>query len=159
MQRLRKKAVFDLKDPILVSACLAGFPCRYDGKSKPVAEVVRLVEEGKAIPFCPEVEGGLDTPRIPAEIRDGRVVREDGADVTGAYRRGAEKALALSKEKGIRKAVLKAKSPSCGCGKVYDGTFTGTLKDGDGVTASLLKKAGIDVLTEETFLEDNKTEQ
>lgn len=144
-----------MKDPdekILVSACLAGYPCRYDGKSKPVPEIVRLVEEGKAIPFCPEVEGGLPTPRVPAEIQGERVVTRDGRDVTEAYRKGAEKALDLMEKEGLSQAVLKAKSPSCGVGEIYDGSFSGKTIPGDGVTASLLKAAGRRVLTEDTFL-------
>lgn len=144
-----------MKDPdekILVSACLAGYPCRYDGKSKPVPEIVRLVEEGKAIPFCPEVEGGLPTPRVPAEIRGERVVTRDGRDVTDAYRKGAAKALDLMEKEGLSQAVLKAKSPSCGVGEIYDGSFSGKTIPGDGVTASLLKAAGRRVLTEDTFL-------
>lgn len=144
-----------MNDPdgkILVSACLAGCPCRYDGKSKPVPEIVRLVEEGKAIPFCPEVEGGLPTPRVPAEIQGDRVMTRDGRDVTEAYRSGAEKALDLMEKEGLSQAVLKAKSPSCGVGEVYDGSFTGKIVPGDGVTAQLLKAAGKRVLTEDTFL-------
>lgn len=144
-----------MKDPdekILVSACLAGYPCRYDGKSKPVPEIVRLVEEGKAIPFCPEVEGGLPTPRVPAEIQGERVVTRDGRDVTDAYRKGAEKALDLMEKEGLSQAVLKAKSPSCGFGEIYDGSFSGKTIPGDGMTARVLKAAGKHVLTEDTFL-------
>lgn len=142
----------DPDEKILVSACLAGYPCRYDGKSKPVPEIVRLVEEGKAIPFCPEVEGGLPTPRVPAEIQGERVVTRDGRDVTGAYRTGAEKALDLMEKEGLSQAVLKAKSPSCGVGEIYDGSFSGKTIPGDGVTARALKAAGRRVLTEDTFL-------
>jgi uncharacterized protein YbbK (DUF523 family) len=134
---------------VIVSACLAGLRCRYDGAAKPCSEVVRLVAEGKAIPVCPEQLGGLPTPRMPAEIRGERVVRKDGVDVTGEFRRGAEEALKLAQLAGARTAILKAKSPSCGSGKIYDGSFAGRLIDGDGVFASLCKLNAIEVRTEE----------
>ena len=132
---------------ILVSACLLGEPCRYDGQSKPCEAVLRLGERHTLIPICPEVMGGLSTPRSPAEIQpDGRVVNRLGVDVTKQYRAGAEEALRMAKDCAL--AILKEKSPSCGKGRVYDGSFTGTLCDGNGICASLLLANGIDVLGE-----------
>lgn len=135
--------------PIIVSACLAGVRCRYDGASKPHPEAVALVEKGRAIPLCPEQLGGLATPRIPAERRGDSVVTQDGRDVTGAFRRGAEEVVRIAKLVGCDKAILKARSPSCGKGKIYDGTFSGTLVDGDGVCAALCMANGIEVVTED----------
>ena len=140
---------------ILVSRCLLGEACRYDGKSKPVALVRALEEQGHTlIPVCPEVLGGLSTPRPPAELQpDGRVVNRAGEDVTAAYRAGAEQALALARAHNCELAVLKAKSPSCGSIQRYDGTFTGTLIPGQGVAAALLTEQGIRVLDEEHLAE------
>ena len=128
---------------ILVSACLLGCACRYDGKSKPYPLAQELAKRGLAVPVCPEQLGGLSTPRNPSERRGERVVMSDGRDVTAEYRRGAEETLRLARLYGCTAAVLKEKSPSCGCGRVYDGTFSGTLTDGDGVTAELLAANGI----------------
>ncbi len=133
---------------ILVSACLLGTPCRYDGKSKPVAAVQALEQHFRIIPICPEVMGGLPTPRTPSEICGACVKMRDGRDVTDNYRRGAEEALRLARENGATVAILKEKSPSCGHGTVYDGTFTGTLVPGNGICAALLLENGIQVLTE-----------
>ena len=135
-------------DKLLVSACLLGAPCRYDGKSKADARVLALAERFELIPVCPEVLGGLPTPRTPSERRGTRVVRKDGRDVTVEYRRGAEAALETARREGAAAAVLKERSPSCGSGEVYDGTFTGALTAGDGVTAELLKSNGITVYGE-----------
>lgn len=152
--------------PVLVSACLAGRACRFDGGANRDDEVARLVAEGRAVLVCPEVDGGLGTPRPPAEIvpapgvdrpvggadvwaGDARVVTPDGTDVTDAYVGGAQRALAAARRTGATRAVLKARSPSCGAGSIYDGTFTRTLIAGDGVTAALLRREGIDVVTEE----------
>ena len=138
---------------ILVSHCLLGEPCRYDGASRLDRQVLELHKAGHTlIPVCPEVLGGLDTPRAPAELQpDGRVVNGDGEDVTAAYRVGAEAALRIAREQGCTLAVLKARSPSCGCGEIYDGTFTRTLKGGWGVTARLLLEAGVTVMDEENL--------
>ena len=135
---------------ILVSRCLLGEPCRYDGKSKPVEALLYLaVNGGVLVPVCPEVDGGLPTPRPPAEIQpDGRVVNREGQDVTAEYRKGAQHALETARKYGCTVAVLKEKSPSCGNCRVYDGSFTGTLIDGQGVTAELLARHGIRVLGE-----------
>ena len=132
---------------IIVSACLAGYRCRYDGKVIPDAEIVALVKQGGAIPVCPEMMGGLPCPRVPAErTADGRrVVTKDGGDVTDAYQRGAEETLRMARLYGCEHAILKARSPSCGCGQIYDGSFSGTLRDGSGVAAALLTENGISV--------------
>ncbi|HNW04939.1 MAG TPA: DUF523 domain-containing protein [Oscillospiraceae bacterium] len=133
---------------VLVSRCLLGCPCRYDGKSCPDGRVLALGKEHALIGVCPECDGGLPTPRPPAERRGESVVTASGADVTEAYRRGAEIALRLAKELHADYAVLKAKSPSCGRGMIYDGGFTGTLVPGNGVTAELLLQNGVPVKTE-----------
>lgn len=104
-------------------------------------------------PVCPEVLGGLPTPRVPSEIRGGRVVAKDGTDVTGAFTCGAEEALRLALENGCTAAILKARSPSCGSGEIYDGSFTGTRVPGEGVFARMARKAGLEIWSEETFTE------
>ena len=129
---------------ILVSACLLGVNCRYDGKNGCRDEVLKLLREYELIPVCPEVLGGLPTPRPPAErLPDGRVVTREGKDVTAEYRSGAEQALALARKQGCVLAVLKERSPSCGRGRIYDGTFSRTLIPGSGVAAQLLEENGI----------------
>ena len=133
---------------LLVSACLLGAPCRYDGKAKKNEAVCALAEEFELIPICPEALGGLPTPRTPSERRGERVVMRDGRDVTAEYRRGAETALEIARREGVSAAVLKERSPSCGSGEIYDGTFTGALVPGDGVTAELLRANGISVFSE-----------
>lgn len=134
---------------ILVSACLAGLHCRYDGGEKSNETVIRLVQEGKALPVCPEQLGGLTTPRLPCEIINGRVIRKDGADVTAEFERGARECLTLAELTGAKSAILKAKSPSCGFGRVYDGSFSGRVIEGDGVFGALCRENGISVQTEE----------
>ncbi len=148
--------------PLLVSACLAGRACRFDATDNEARPVAALAAEGHAVLVCPEEEGGLGTPRPPAEIVGGdgsdvldgraRVVTRDGVDVTDAYVAGAREALLRARESGATAAILKARSPSCGCGRIYDGSFTRTQRDGDGVTAALLKREGIEVLTEEDLV-------
>ena len=135
---------------ILVSACLLGTPCRYDGTGKLLAQLEQLQAQGHLlIPVCPEILGGLPTPRSPAELqRDGRVVTQDGQDVTSAYHLGAQKTLELALAHGCTAAVLKERSPSCGCGQIYDGTFTHQLIEGSGITAQLLLAHGISVYGE-----------
>ena len=132
---------------ILISACLLGACCRYDGASKAHPLAALLAERNTLVPVCPEQLGGLPTPRPPAERRGGRVVTQSG-DVTEQYLRGAEETLKLCKLLGCEAAVLKERSPSCGRGQVYDGTFSGTLTAGDGVTAELLAAHGIPVYGE-----------
>ncbi len=133
---------------ILISACLLGTPCRYDGKSKANPSIRALLQEHELIPVCPEQLGGLPTPRPASERQGDRVLNELGMEVTGAYQRGAEEALRLAKLLDCTCAVLKERSPSCGSGWIYDGTFSGTLVPGDGLTAQRLKAAGIPVLGE-----------
>lgn len=133
----------------ICSACLLGIQCRYDGKSKPNDKVIELSKKETLIPICPEQLGGLPTPREPSEQKGGSVVTKSGKDVSENFIKGAEQVLVLAKLFGIKEAILKQKSPSCGCGKIYDGNFSDTLIEGDGVTATLLKKNGIRVLTEE----------
>ena len=133
---------------ILVSACLLGVSCRYDGKSKPHPAVLTLQAQHQLIPVCGEVFGGLPTPRIPAERVGDRVLTEAGRDVTAEYRRGAEEVLALARRLDCKVALLKERSPSCGTGEIYDGSFTRTLTAGDGVTAELLRASGIAVFGE-----------
>jgi uncharacterized protein YbbK (DUF523 family) len=132
---------------IIVSACLAGYRCRYDGKTVPNEAVVALVKRGEAIPVCPEMLGGLPCPRIPSErTADGtQVLARDGRDVTEAFQRGADETLRLARLYGCSHAILKARSPSCGYGEIYDGSFSGTLRTGNGVTADLLLENGITV--------------
>ena len=161
-------AVSDLEERcqgelVLTSACLLGAACRYDGQSCPDKDLGRLAAHGSVIPVCPEVSGGLPTPRLPAEIEkahaglDGtavlegrtRVLQSDGTDVTPQFIAGARAALAAARRYGIRRAILKANSPSCGAGRIHEGLFGGTLVPGDGVTAALLKRAGLQVITEE----------
>ena len=141
---------------ILVSACLAGYPCRYDGTAKADEGIVEMVRNGEAIPVCPELLGGLPTPRIPSELEldgaavllgKGKVLAENGKDMTQFFLKGAFETLKLCRLYGVERAVFKANSPSCGCGKIYDGTFSGNLKMGDGVTTALLKINGIPVKT------------
>ena len=144
-----------LRKPVcLVSACLSGLPCRYDGTACAVPELKRLVEAGLAIAACPEELGGLTTPREPAEIRQGRVVTRQGRDVTAQFERGAEAALTIVLAQNIRRAILKERSPSCGCGLIYDGTFSRCLAAGDGITVAKLRRAGVIVCGESDYAVD-----
>ena len=133
---------------LLISACLLGVCCRYDGASKPHPLAMELAKEHELIPVCPEQLGGLATPRPPAERQGERILAKTGLDVTKQYGRGAEEALKLCRLLDCEAAVLKERSPSCGSGEIYDGTFTKTLKKGDGVTAEYLKERGIKVFGE-----------
>lgn len=135
----------------IVSACLCGQNVRYDGKAKTNEKIKKLVKEGKAIPVCPEVEGGLPVPRHPCEIQNNKVINDLGEDKTINFEIGAEKALQLCKKHDIKKAILKEKSPSCGSKFVYDGTFSNTIIPGQGITAKLLKEHGIEVISDEDF--------
>jgi uncharacterized protein YbbK (DUF523 family) len=137
---------------IIVSACLAGVHCRYDSGEKTCDPVICLVAEGKAIPLCPEQLGGLTTPRQPCEAIGYRVISKDGTDVTEAFHNGAHEALKIASLVGAKTAILKSRSPSCGSGFIYDGTFTGKLVPGDGIFAALCKANGIEVTTEEDLL-------
>lgn len=133
---------------ILISGCLLGLKCRYDGKEKKLPEIEKLIESYNLIPVCPEQLGGLPTPRIPAERVKARIITQVGVDVTKEYQIGAEEALKIAKLYNCKKAILKEKSPSCGCRKIYDGTFSRNLIVGNGVTADLLLKNGIEVFGE-----------
>jgi uncharacterized protein YbbK (DUF523 family) len=138
---------------VLISACLYGEKCRYDGKDNLISRLDEIKKICNLIPVCPEVSGGLSTPRNPSEIVDGKVVMNDGSDVTAEYRKGAEIALKTALANNCKVALMKAKSPSCGSGKIYDGTFSRTLTDGDGVAVKLLKENGIAVF-DETKIDD-----
>lgn len=158
---------------ILISACLLGRPVRYDGRAVALGAsggeqlLARWQAEGRLVPVCPEVGGGLSVPRAPAEIvgRDGggdggdvldgraRLRTDEGVDVTDAFLRGARMALDLALEHDVRLAILKARSPSCGSVGIYDGSFTGALRDGAGVTAALLERHGIRVFDESELSE------
>ncbi|MCX7745441.1 MAG: DUF523 domain-containing protein [Clostridia bacterium] len=143
---------------IIVSACLAGVNCKYNGGNNVNEYVRKLVAQGKAIPVCPEQLGGFGTPRLTTEISGGtgaevldgicKVIRKTGEDVAEGFIRGAYEVLKIAETVGAKKAIMKSKSPSCGFGKIYDGSFSGNLIDGNGVTAELLKRKGIEVVTE-----------
>lgn len=137
---------------LVVSKCLAGVPCRYDGGDNLVPEVKALVDAGEAVAVCPEELGGLPTPRVPCERQpDGRVRNREGEDVTAAFRDGAERAMDICRAHGCTGAILKARSPSCGKGVIYDGSFTGARVAGNGVFTQLLLDAGLPVWTEEDW--------
>ena len=139
----------NVKPTLLVSACLLGKPCRYDAKSAPCQAVLGLAKTYELVPVCPEQLGGLPTPRTPSEIQpDGRIVDRAGTDRTDAFLRGAHATARIARERACEKAVLKSKSPSCGVREVYDGTFSGALVPGSGVTAELLSRAGLEILDE-----------
>ena len=134
---------------ILVSACLMGENCRYKGDNCKNDKVLALSNEGELIPVCPETLGGLPTPRLPGEIVGDRVLASNGDDITEQYVRGARLALDVARRNDVSLCVLKANSPSCGKGRIYDGTFSGTKTEGNGVTARLLLQEGFKVITEE----------
>lgn len=135
------------KEKILVSACLAGINCKYNGNNNENEKIIELIKNKDVILVCPEQLGGLKTPRTPAEIINNKVITKDNIDVTKEYQKGAEEVLTLAKKFNIKKAILKSKSPSCGKGKIYDGTFSNSLIDGNGITTELLKKHGIEVIS------------
>jgi len=144
---------------VVISACLAGVACTHEAEPKTRDWAVQLVASGRAVLVCPEVAGGLPIPRPAAEIVGGvgedviaggaRVISEDGDDVTRQYMAGARKAADAARAANAKLAVLKARSPSCGCGQIYDGSFRGELRAGDGVTAAMLKQEGIHVVSDE----------
>ncbi len=147
---------------ILISACLLGVDCKYNGKNNFKEEIINHFKDKNIVPVCPEQLGGLSTPRLPAEIKGGdgkdvlagcaKVIRVDGVDVTEEFVKGANETLKIAKNLGSAKAILKSRSPSCGFGQIYDGNFNSTLTNGDGVTAALLKENGIEVYNDENFL-------
>lgn len=141
---------------ILVSACLAGFNCRYNGGNCCKSEIFELLSKGEAVPVCPEILGGLSTPRNPIEVvrkssRKTIVLDSKGSNLTEELITGARKCLDIAKLNNVKIAVLKSKSPSCGYGQIYDGSFTGKLIKGNGLTADLLSKHGIKILNEENY--------
>lgn len=146
---------------ILVSACLCGVDCKYNGKNNLNEKVLKLLKEGKAMPICPEQLGGQATPRPAHEINNGtgadvldgkaKILGPDGDDATKEFLKGAYETLKIGKECDAKIAVLKARSPSCGFKRIYDGTFSGNKKDGNGVTAELLLRDGIKIYTEENI--------
>lgn len=135
----------------VVSACLAGTPCRYNGTSHACAQVMELVAQGQAVPLCPEVLGSLPVPRLPCELYNGKVIDAQGHDHTQAFMLGAKAALDKALQSGATAAILKSRSPSCGVGAVYDGTFSKKLVPGHGLWAELLLEAGFSLFTEESL--------
>ena len=143
-------------EKLLISACMLGISCRYDGKSKLAVtdeELRALNEKYQLVPFCPEIYGGLPTPRVPSERVGEEVIMKDGTRVTDNFKKGASEALKLCRGLDIKKALLKAKSPSCGKGEIYDGSFSGTLRPGNGVCTEFLLENGIEVYTENEIFE------
>ena len=141
-----------MKKKLLVSACLLGVPTRYDGESRPAIDkdtLEKIKEKYEIIPICPEVYGGLPTPRIPSEIRGDRVIMKSGADVTDNFKRGAECVAHIVSQLGCDTALLKERSPSCGVKSVYDGSFSGKLIRGSGALTKMLCKMEIDIYSEE----------
>ncbi len=140
---------------ILISGCLLGAKVRYNGESKLIEHslVSQWMKEGRFVSVCPEMAGGLPTPRPPAEMTGHQVLTQQGIDVTAEFQKGAEIALKLCQQHNIKLAILKARSPSCGNEAVYDGTFSGTVIPGQGVTAALLTQHGVRVFNEDQLLE------
>lgn len=136
------------KEKILISACLLGIPCRYDGRDNKIESLNLLQQQFDFVPICPEQLGGLSTPRCPCEIQGNKVMSKEGKDYTREFQEGAEKSLKLAKQWNIKTALLKAKSPSCGFGQIYDGSFSKKLITGNGFTAALLEKEGIRIFCE-----------
>lgn len=142
-----------------ISSCLCGINCKYNGKNNLNPIFLELLNSGLAVPICPEQLGGLTTSRVPAEIKKDfkgnlQVVTKNNIDVTDEYQLGAKRALDILKALGITKAILKSKSPSCGYKKIYDGTFTKTLIEGNGVTVDLFLKNGIEVITDDDYIKN-----
>ena len=140
------------KEKILISACLIGLNCKYDGGNNENSKLVELMKEKDLVPICPEQLGGLKTPRASAERKQEKVITKEGVDVTKEYQKGAEEVLNLAKKLNIKKAILKSRSPSCGIDEIYDGTFSHTLIKRDGVAAELLKKNGIEVISSDRYV-------
>lgn len=144
---------------IVCSACLVGMACKYNGKNNNVDErVVQLVKEGKAVPVCPEMLGGLEVPRIPSEIKGDKVIMADGKDVSEAFEKGAQMALAITEAIKADTAILMPRSPSCGSDYIYDGQFCRRLIKGDGVFVRLLKNEGIKVYQPDAYFEEGAYE-
>ena len=135
----------------LVSACLCGVNCKYNGKNNLNEKCLELFKEGRAILVCPEQLGGLKTPRDPSEIKGNKVISIENQDVTIQFQRGAEETLKIAKMAGIRKAILKEGSPSCGPHFINDGSFKGIKIEGEGLLASLLRKNNIEVISSDNY--------
>ncbi len=140
-----------------ISSCLCGINCKYNGKNNLEPVFLQLLNEGKVVPICPEQLGGLKTPRIPAEIQEDKnknrkVINKEGMDVTFEYNLGAKRTLEILKALDIKKVIFRRRSPSCGCGEIYDGTFSGTTIKENGITTELLLKNGIKVITDEEYI-------
>ena len=133
---------------IAVSACLLGHNCKYSGGNNRSQKVLDYIEGHEVIPVCPEVTGGMPTPRVPVELKDSKAINRDGEDVTEFFQRGVEKTMEKLDGQNIDLAILQPRSPSCGCKQIYDGTFTKTLIDGKGMFARALEKAGIPMMDE-----------
>jgi uncharacterized protein YbbK (DUF523 family) len=142
---------------ILISACLLGVECRYDGTGKQIDEIDKLQKNHHLIPICPEIYGGLSTPREPSERVGDKIFTKTGKDVTKNFQKGAEEVLKIAKMFSCSYAILKERSPSCGFGEIYDGTFSGTLISGDGILADLLAQNGITILGESELKSLNLT--
>lgn len=138
---------------IMVSACLLGDNVKYDGNNNYNQELVDFLKDYEVIKICPEIFGGLDIPRIPAEILQDKVINKEGRDVTNYFNEGALKTLEIAKKNNVTVAILKRNSPSCGFNTIYDGTFTHNIIKGDGITAKLLNENGIKVLNEDNYKE------
>jgi len=143
------------ENSVLISACLLGERCRFDGQGEKNSELLELLKGRTLIKVCPEVEGGLPVPRPPAEIQGARVLRENGEDVTVQFVKGAELCGDIGLNEHTTLAILKSRSPACGCGEVYDGTFSKTLIEGDGIFTQHLKSAGINCISDEDYLANN----
>lgn len=133
----------------VVSACLAGCNCRYDGGNNENETVLELIKNGQALPVCPEQLGGFPTPRTPFELQNGKAISKDGNDITEQMHRGVEEAVHLVQLAGCKKAILQPRSPSCGAGIIYDGSFSGKKIKGNGLFAAKLIKLGLEVTTAE----------
>ena len=142
-----------MREKLLISACLLGRNCKYNGGNNYTPLVEALKARYDLVPVCPECFGGLPIPHEPSERVGDKVLSKSGEDVTEPFRRGAEKTLAAAIQQGVTRAVLKERSPSCGCGSIYDGTFTGTRVPGEGVFARMAREAGLEIWNEETFTE------
>lgn len=136
---------------VLVSSCLLGIKCRYDGNDAANEKVLKLRDKYNLIPICPEVLGGMNSPRECCEIVCGKVLTQTGEDVTSQFNSGANLALEIAKRGNCKYAILKQKSPSCGFGEVYDGTFSGETKEGSGITAQLFEENGIKIIADDEF--------
>lgn len=144
-----------MKEIYLVSACLLGEKCKYNASDNKNENIISFLKDKTYYPICPEVMGGLSIPRIPCEIKNGKVVDREGNDKTREFKQGAQKTLELAQQIHATHAILQSRSPSCGVGTIYDGTFSGKLIEGNGISAQLLQNYGIIVLDSGKFCENN----